>query len=109
MKKTFTGEFIEDQNCVTPHENIETCYLRDDINCLLATLQAREEQVLRRRSELMTISDIEEVGHEFEVTRERIRQLKPKPFVNCVIHPVLTTCLFRVNQYGKTWEIIRIC
>ncbi|MGC6508459.1 MAG: RNA polymerase sigma factor RpoD [Myxococcota bacterium] len=74
------GEFIEDQNCLTPHENIETCYLRDDINRLLATLQAREEQVLRRRFGIDddTGRTLEEVGHEFEVTRERIRQIEAK-------------------------------
>lgn len=74
------GEFIEDQNCLTPHENIETTYLRDDINRLLATLQAREEQVLRRRFGIDddTGRTLEEVGHEFEVTRERIRQIEAK-------------------------------
>lgn len=74
------GEFIEDISCLTPQQNIETAYLRDDINRLLATLQAREEQVLRRRFGIDddTGRTLEEVGHEFEVTRERIRQIEAK-------------------------------
>ena len=47
---------------------------------MLATLQAREEQVLRRRFGIDddTGRTLEEVGHEFEVTRERIRQIEAK-------------------------------
>ena len=74
------GDFIEDKNVTIPidaaaHEN-----LREITTRVLATLTAREERVLRMRFGIGMNSDhtLEEVGKQFSVTRERIRQIEAK-------------------------------
>ena len=74
------GDFIEDKNATIPidaaaHEN-----LREITTRVLATLTAREERVLRMRFGIGMNSDhtLEEVGKQFSVTRERIRQIEAK-------------------------------
>ena len=64
--------------------------LRDATRNILAGLTAREAKVLRMRFGIDTDHTLEEVGKQFDVTRERIRQSRQKRFVNCVIPLVLT-------------------
>ena len=65
------GDFVADNNAVTPESNIESVMLREQIDELLNDLKDREKQVIIRRFGL-------EVGKEFDVTRERIRQIEAK-------------------------------
>ena len=74
------GDFIEDKNMSSPAENVVTYGLEETTRKVLATLTPREERVLRMRFGIGEHSDhtLEEVGQDFEVTRERIRQIEAK-------------------------------
>jgi RNA polymerase primary sigma factor len=74
------GDFIEDTNAVLPIDAALQKNLRDSTTKTLATLTPREERVLRMRFGIGMSSDhtLEEVGQQFNVTRERIRQIEAK-------------------------------
>ncbi len=74
------GDFIEDKNIPSPGENVITNSLQEQTRKVLATLTPREERVLRMRFGIGERSDhtLEEVGQDFDVTRERIRQIEAK-------------------------------
>ncbi len=74
------GDFIEDKNILSPSEAVINMNLADQTRKVLATLTPREEKVLRMRFGIGEKSDhtLEEVGQDFEVTRERIRQIEAK-------------------------------
>lgn len=74
------GDFIEDKNAVNPQESVVNKSLEEQIRKVLATLTPREEKVLRMRFGIGEKSDhtLEEVGQDFDVTRERIRQIEAK-------------------------------
>jgi RNA polymerase primary sigma factor len=74
------GDFIEDKNLASPAEMVVTNNLEETTRKVLATLTPREERVLRMRFGIGENSDhtLEEVGQDFEVTRERIRQIEAK-------------------------------
>lgn len=74
------GDFIEDERSVTPSDSVSTTMLKETLITVLSTLTPREEKVLRLR---YGVDDgrprtLEEVGKEFNVTRERIRQIEAK-------------------------------
>jgi len=74
------GDFIEDKNAISPSEVVININLADQTRRVLATLTPREEKVLRMRFGIGETSDhtLEEVGQDFSVTRERIRQIEAK-------------------------------
>jgi RNA polymerase primary sigma factor len=74
------GDFIEDRSTVSPSEFAVSSNLADQTRKVLATLTPREEKVLRMRFGIGEKSDhtLEEVGQDFDVTRERIRQIEAK-------------------------------
>ncbi len=74
------GDFIEDKSLVSPAEAVINRNLAEQTRKVLATLTPREEKVLRMRFGIGEKSDhtLEEVGQDFEVTRERIRQIEAK-------------------------------
>jgi len=74
------GDFIEDKNAVLPVEAAIQSNLRETTTRVLATLTPREERVLRMRFGIGMNTDhtLEEVGQQFSVTRERIRQIEAK-------------------------------
>ncbi len=74
------GDFIEDKAVVNPLEAVIKANLSEQTSRVLATLTPREEKVLRMRFGIGEKSDhtLEEVGQDFEVTRERIRQIEAK-------------------------------
>jgi RNA polymerase primary sigma factor len=74
------GDFIEDKNAVSPSDVVININLADQTRRVLATLTPREEKVLRMRFGIGESSDhtLEEVGQDFSVTRERIRQIEAK-------------------------------
>jgi RNA polymerase primary sigma factor len=74
------GDFIEDKNTTSPSEAVISLNLADQTRRVLATLTPREEKVLRMRFGIGEASDhtLEEVGQDFSVTRERIRQIEAK-------------------------------
>ena len=74
------GDFIEDKGVVTPLEAVIKSNLSDQTSSVLASLTPREEKVLRMRFGIGEKSDhtLEEVGQDFAVTRERIRQIEAK-------------------------------
>ena len=77
---TQLSDFIEDKEARAPDENVLLLNLQEDTKALLSTLNPREERVLRRRFGIGEGDDstLEEVGLEFEVTRERVRQIEAK-------------------------------
>ncbi len=77
---THLGDFIEDKTTVLPLESAINADLEDQTGKVLSTLTEREEKVLRMRFGIGIKSDhtLEEVGQEFGVTRERIRQIEAK-------------------------------
>jgi len=74
------GDFIEDKSVVSPAEAVINMNLAEQTRRVLKTLTPREEKVLRMRFGIGEKSDhtLEEVGQDFEVTRERIRQIEAK-------------------------------
>ena len=74
------GDFVADNNITTPEENVESVMLREHIDTLLQDLKERERQVIILRFGLEDghPRTLEEVGKEFNVTRERIRQIEAK-------------------------------
>ena len=74
------GDFIEDNNSLSPDQYASNQLLKDEINNVLSGLTEREEKVLRLRFGLYDgrTRTLEEVGKEFNVTRERIRQIEAK-------------------------------
>jgi RNA polymerase primary sigma factor len=77
---SFLGDFIEDKNAVLPLDAAINSNLRETTTRVLSTLTPREERVLRMRFGIGMNTDhtLEEVGQQFSVTRERIRQIEAK-------------------------------
>ena len=77
---SFLGDFIEDKNTIVPGESAINSNLRETTTRVLSSLTPREERVLRMRFGIGVNSDhtLEEVGQQFTVTRERIRQIEAK-------------------------------
>ena len=77
---SFLGDFIEDKNAILPSEAAFQSNLRETTTRILSTLTPREERVLRMRFGIGVHTDhtLEEVGQQFNVTRERIRQIEAK-------------------------------
>ncbi len=82
------GDFIEDSDAVVPADAVSFLLLRDQLRDVLHTLSAREQKVLSLRYGLDdgTPRTLEEVGREFGVTRERIRQIEAKTLLK-LRHP----------------------
>jgi len=76
----YLGDFIEDKNAILPSEAAFQSNLRETTTRILSTLTPREERVLRMRFGIGVHTDhtLEEVGQQFNVTRERIRQIEAK-------------------------------
>ena len=74
------GDFIEDKKIISPQDAIVNVTLSEQTRAVLSTLTSREEKVLRMRFGIGEKSDhtLEEVGQDFFVTRERIRQIEAK-------------------------------
>jgi RNA polymerase primary sigma factor len=74
------GDFIEDKKVLSPIDSVVKKNLKEQTLKVLSTLASREEKVLRKRFGIGLDSEhtLEEVGQEFEVTRERIRQIEAK-------------------------------
>lgn len=74
------GDFIEDKKIISPQDAIMSITLSEQTRSVLSTLTPREEKVLRMRFGIGEKSDhtLEEVGQDFFVTRERIRQIEAK-------------------------------
>ena len=76
------SEFIEDEKMLTPAQEVERRLLRDQMREILEDLTPREQKILKMRFGLEDgiTHTLEEVGKEFGVTRERIRQIEAKSF-----------------------------
>jgi RNA polymerase primary sigma factor len=74
------GDFIEDKKVISPLEAAIKYNLQEQIKSVFQTLTPREERVLRQRFGIGEVTDhtLEEVGQNFDVTRERIRQIEAK-------------------------------
>ena len=74
------GDFIEDENALAPEDAASLMLLKEQLDKVLSTLTEREAKVLRLRFGLEDgrSRTLEEVGKEFDVTRERIRQIEAK-------------------------------
>src|SRR5262249_44001779 len=74
------GDFIEDKNAILPIDAVIQSNLRETTTRTLASLTPREERIIRMRFGIGMNKDhtLEEVGQQFSVTRERIRQIEAK-------------------------------
>ncbi len=82
------GDFIEDEDTVTPEESATGQLLKEQVKGLLGSLSEREQKILRLRFGLEDGKNhtLEEVGQEFSVTRERIRQIEAKALAKLKKH-----------------------
>ncbi len=74
------GDFVEDDEATTPEESATSQLLKEQVKEVLSSLSDREQKILRMRFGLDGVKShtLEEVGREFDVTRERIRQIEAK-------------------------------
>lgn len=74
------GDFIEDEDSATPEESASNQLLKEQVQSVLSTLSEREQKIVKMRFGLDNGKShtLEEVGQEFAVTRERIRQIEAK-------------------------------
>ncbi|MEO5950752.1 MAG: RNA polymerase sigma factor RpoD [Candidatus Saccharimonadales bacterium] len=74
------GDFIEDEDGTTPEESAASQLLKEQVQSVLSTLSEREQKIIKMRFGLENGKShtLEEVGQEFAVTRERIRQIEAK-------------------------------
>src|ERR1035437_4180559 len=74
------GDFIEDEDGTTPEESATSQLLKEQVQAILSTLSDREQKIVKMRFGLENGKShtLEEVGQEFAVTRERIRQIEAK-------------------------------
>ena len=74
------GDFIEDEDTISPEESAAGQLLKEQVKQILNTLSEREQKILKLRFGLEDGKShtLEEVGQEFSVTRERIRQIEAK-------------------------------
>lgn len=74
------GDFIEDEDSATPEESATNQLLKEQVQAVLSTLSDREQKIIKMRFGLENGKShtLEEVGQEFAVTRERIRQIEAK-------------------------------
>lgn len=96
------GDFIEDKTATNPSNAVMQMNLGEQTRKVLATLTPREEKVLRMRFGIGERSDhtLEEVGQDFEVTRERIRQIEAKA-LRKLRHPSRAKKLFAFTDPGR--------
>lgn len=89
------GDFIEDGTISSPVDDATAAGLREATRDVLGNLTEREARVLKMRFgiDMPTDHTLEEVGKQFDVTRERIRQIEAKHCVNCVIRHALSICV----------------
>lgn len=82
------GDFIEDEDTTTPEESATSQLLKEQVKGLLSSLSDREQKILRLRFGLEDGKNhtLEEVGQEFAVTRERIRQIEAKALTKLKKH-----------------------
>lgn len=94
------GDFIEDKKIINPMDFVTHKNLSEQTQGVLATLTAREEKVLRLRFGIGEKADhtLEEVGKDFEVTRERIRQIEAKA-LRKLRHPIRNKKLRSFVEY----------
>ncbi|HJD65867.1 MAG TPA: RNA polymerase sigma factor RpoD [Rickettsia endosymbiont of Bembidion nr. Transversale] len=99
---SYLGDFIEDKNAVAPIDAAIQSNLREVTTRVLATLTPREERVLRMRFGIGMNADhtLEEVGQQFKVTRERIRQIESKA-LRKLQHPIRSKKLNSFRSGGK--------
>ena len=79
-EQSYLGDFIEDPNAIQPLDSASKQLLKDQIREVLLTLTTREQRILELRFGLEDerARTLEEVGLEFQVTRERVRQIEAK-------------------------------
>ena len=77
---TTLSDFIEDDNMISPEKIAERTLLRKQVEAVLSTLTKRERRVIKLRFGIgdQTPRTLEEVGHIFDITRERVRQIEEK-------------------------------
>ncbi|MCX8044450.1 MAG: RNA polymerase sigma factor RpoD [Desulfobacterota bacterium] len=94
------GDFIEDKKIINPLDSVTYKNLSEQTQSVLATLTPREEKVLRLRFGIGEKADhtLEEVGRDFDVTRERIRQIEAKA-LRKLRHPIRNKKLKSFVEY----------
>ncbi|WP_375318565.1 RNA polymerase sigma factor RpoD [Candidatus Tisiphia endosymbiont of Oplodontha viridula] len=99
---SYLGDFIEDKNAILPLDAAIQSNLREVTTRVLATLTPREERVLRMRFGIGMNTDhtLEEVGQQFNVTRERIRQIESKA-LRKLKHPTRSKKLSSFRGSGR--------
>jgi RNA polymerase primary sigma factor len=103
------GDFIEDKNAVIPVDAAIQANLKETVTRVLASLTPREERVLRMRFGIGMNTDhtLEEVGQQFSVTRERIRQIEAKALRKLKHPSQLARCgasSTNKRNIGGTWQ-----
>jgi RNA polymerase primary sigma factor len=102
------GDFIEDKNAVIPVDAAIQSNLKETVTRVLASLTPREERVLRMRFGIGMNTDhtLEEVGQQFSVTRERIRQIEAKALRKLSTRAAAARCAASSTSNAQAREVV---
>ena len=103
------GDFIEDEDSQTPEESASNQLLKEQVQSVLGTLSEREQKIIKMRFGLENGKShtLEEVGQEFAVTRERIRQIEAKALAKLRKHKDAKK-LYEYLQYEGSYTLLSL-
>jgi RNA polymerase primary sigma factor len=108
-EESVLADFIEDEDTITPEQSATNQLLKEQVKGMLGALTEREQKILKLRFGLEDGKQhtLEEVGQEFSVTRERIRQIEAKALAKLRKHKDAKNCTITLSSWTNTHGTLR--